>query len=949
MAKNNNKETNKQIKRIIVLIIAIIILLFLVRSCSKEFNWTIGRLFGTASEHEITEESDDITILNKNLKFDSKEETITLDDINYKVSYTFNKINPKDFTCTTSDASVAICYVKDGYVVINPKGVGKISVFIEAKANNKIYKASMKINVTDINRSLTLSSKNGTIVLSKTNKKIITYNLNNIDGEVKVASSDESIASVSVSKGTITIIGKKAGNCKITVSVLDKTSNKTFQTIYSLKIVNSITESNDKNEKPAPKPSASPETTPTTPPATEKPVVQKDSNNYLSSIKTSKGELSPKFSKDNTNYNIDLENNISSIDISIKKDSSKSNIKYTFNNKKITSLSKLTLNVGDNILKIEVTAENNEKRVYTVIINRKEEQPSNYLTNLSISGYTLSPKFDKNTSFYSLKVPYNKSNIKLNYTLEDTKSTVSVTNNGVKINDLNNIVLNNGDNKIELTVTDKLGAKRVYIINAYKPVRSIGFFNNSYTMYIEQSPYRISYKILEDNIEINDYNLSDIAININNFNGSYTLNKGYISINPAYSDINKTFDINISYNNKTATTKLTVKTYNYYIDSPALEYDIAYVNNSGKKHLIINNNLLIGSISKTTITNGFRLSTPNGAYIDVTANSNIINVGYDSTNSNNNSIVVITDAQAPGTANITVSGNIFGAEINKYTIKLNIIGKYNVIIDANGGFFDSVTDKYTYLVESSETIDLSEFNALKVDDEENCLFFKLDSFNTKADGTGTKYNKTDIITNFNSDMTIYAIYTSTSAFEELTSSERLYLTEVDLFHNEEYYEKYNIDKIIYPGAEGSHVMSLTNNTIGKIKITAINFEEDTICVADRQCLNIGYIIKSALDVNEPYTYFYGDSNNYKILNKDSNTNHTFGSLTGYHTENNISIDPNIEIEVGETKEISILWQWVDIDDQLDTKIGNSQSTLGDTYSLTVSIDFERVNNTCVLP
>jgi len=137
-------------------------------------------------------------------------------------------------------------------------------------------------------------------------------------------------------------------------------------------------------------------------------------------------------------------------------------------------------------------------------------------------------------------------------------------------------------------------------------------------------------------------------------------------------------------------------------------------------------------------------------------------------------------------------------------------------------------------------------------------------------------------------------------------------------------------------------------TISTIKITGINLEEDTLCISDGKCLNIGYIIKSALDVNDPYTYFYGDKNEYKILNKDSNTTHTFGSLTGYHTENNISFDPNLEIEVGETKEISILWKWIEVDDELDTKIGSSVSTLGDTYSLTVSIDFERISNSCTL-
>jgi len=992
MAKIDEK---KRKRRIIIVAVAIILLLLLTRSCSKNFNWTIGKLFGTSSEHEITEESDDVIILNKNLTFDSKEEEITLNDKDYKISFSYKKINPKEFTCTTSDADVATCYVEDGYVVINPKKVGKISVFVETKTNNKVYKASMKLNVSDITRSLILSSKSGKIVLSKANTKILTYNLHNIDGEVSVLSSDTSVATVKADNGVITILGKKAGNCKITVSVTDKNNNKTYKVVYKLTIVDkvsesgstggttdttttkpttpdtpstdsgttptpstkptpSITPSPSPSETPSPSPNPSPSTTPSpsvkptpTPGETDDPVIEKDANNYLKSIETSKGELTPQFDKNILNYNINVENNISKIDIKVKKDSSKASIKYIYKNKTVKDLNDLALSEGDNKLEIEVTAENNDKKVYTVIINRKEIV-SNSLKDLKIDGYTISPEFNKDTTYYTVNVLYNESSISLLYSLEDNKSNVSVTINNKSISDLSNIQLKDGENKLEITVTDKNGSTKTYIISIYRPSRTIEIDNKNHAIYIEELPYNINYRILEDLVEINDYNINDISVNISNFDGTYTVNKGYISIIPNNSDIGKSLKLNMTYNNKTVTTNLTINMNKYYINTPALEYDVTYVNNSGNKNIIINNNLLTGTISKTNITNGFRLTSSNGGYIDVVINNNLITVDYDNENSNNNSIVLKVNALNPGTSSITISGNIFGKEINKYNVKLNIISKYNVVIDANGGFFDAFTDKYTYLVESTDEIDLSEFTALKVDDEENCLFFKLDSFNTNIDGTGTKYEKDSILTNFDKDLTLYVIYTATSSFEQLATNDRLYLTEVDLFHNEEYYEKYNVDKIIYPGAEGAHVMSITNSGISTIKITGINLEEDTLCISDGKCLNIGYIIKSALDVNDPYTYFYGDKNEYKILNKDSNTTHTFGSLTGYHTENNISFDPNLEIEVGETKEISILWKWIEVDDELDTKIGSSVSTLGDTYSLTVSIDFERISNSCTL-
>ena len=969
--KNNEKEEKKRIRRIIEIIVVIIILLLLIRSCSKEFGWTVGKLFGTSSHHEITDKSDPIIILNKNLKFDSKEEVINLYDNDYKVSFSFNLINPSEFTCTTSDAEIATCYVIDDYVVINPKKTGKVSVYVETKTNNKVYKASMKLTIEDENKGISLSSRNGTMVLSKTNKRTLTYNLRNIVGDVTVKSSDENIATASITNGVVTITGKKAGKCKITVSVVDRESNKTYKVVYNLTIINDISDDNngyDSNvnpEKPSPSsnPTTNPDNTPeptntpsptTTstpePTVTNNPVVEKDSNNYLKQIKLSTGSLNPEFDKTITNYNVSVENKISKLDIKVTKDSSKSTIKYSFNNKTVNNLNDLILKVGDNIVEMIVTAENNEERVYTIIINRKEkESSSNYLKDLYIEGYTISPAFNKNTSFYSLTVPYNEEEVSLKYVLENNNSKIKVALNNNKVSDLSNIKLNSGNNKLEVTVTDEEGNKRIYVIDIYKPTRTIKFYDYSHVIYIESSPYNVNYKILEDGVVVNDYNLSDINVSISNFNGTYELNKDYISIIPSNSDINKNFDLKVSYNNITVTTQLSIKMNNYYINSPALNYDISYVNNTGKKNIIINNNILTGTITKKNITNGFRLMSDNGAYIDVITGNNLISVSYDESNSSNNSIVLKVNALSAGTSSLSIKGSIFDKVINDYLINFNIISKYNIVIDANGGFFDSVTDKYIYLVEETDEIDLSELKALKVDDEENCLFFKLDSFNTKADGTGTKYSKTDILTNFNKDITLYAIYTSTSSFELLASNERLYLTEVELFHNEEYYEKYNVDKIIYPGAEGSHVMSLTNNGIGKIKITGINLEEDTLCISDGKCLNIGYIIKSALNPSDPYTYYYGSSNEYKVLNKDTRTTHTFGSLTGYHTENNVNITPNIEIEVGETKEISLLWKWVHIDDELDTKIGSNLSTIGDTYSLTVSIDFERESNTCTLP
>lgn len=976
MAKINNNSESKKIRRIVMALVAIFILLLTVRSCSKEFNWTIGKIFGTESHHEINSENanDDAIILNKNLYFDIKEDSITLDTKEHKISFTYEYINPEEFTCSTSDANIATCYVKDNYVVINPKNTGEVVIYVQTKTNNKVYKGSTKLNITESNGSLNISSTNGTMILDKTNQIILTYNLNNIKGDVSVKSSDESIATVTISNGVIIVTGKKPGIVKVSLTVVDKETNKTYNVTYDVVIketlndlnnsgnnqenssnsINNenVNDSNDNNDNNTGNGGNTDNDDTNNKEENDKPVSVKDNNNYLEFIKVYSLTLTPEFNKNTLNYNVNVENDVKDIGFLVKKDSKKSSIKYIYNNNTVTDISDLSLNVGDNILKIKVTAENKEVRTYTIIINRKEEvidPTSTYLKDLTIDGYELTPAFNKDISFYSLNVAYDQPSISLNFALENPYTTVNFRFNDEEITDLSNIILEDGDNQLIIEITTRTRSVRIYIINIHKPVRTIEFSNNYHKVFIEQSPYNISYKVLEDNLEINNYEFDDIKVNIDNFDGTYTIHKGYIKFSPTYSDIDKKLTLKINYNNKTSMTNLYITTNEYYINTPALEYDMNFVNNTGNKKIIINNNILVGDITKTIIPNGFRLSTSNTGYIDVVSNDNLIDIDFGSDNSSNNSIILSVIAKSKGESSFTITGNIFGKELKKYTVKLNIIEKYNVVIDANGGFFDSFTDKYTYLLTKNEKIDLSELTALKLADEVNCLFYELDSFNTINDGTGIKYEKDDIVTNFDKDLTLYAVYSSESKHHTLAQTERLYLTEIDLFHNEDYYEKYNVDKIIYPGSEGAHVMTITNKGIGKIKIKSINLEEDTICISNRQCLNIGYIIKSALDVNDRYTYFYGTNNSYTILNKDAKTTYSYGTLTGYHTLNNIEINPNIEIDVDETKEISLLWKWVSVDDELDTYIGNNISSLEDTYSLTISIDFVRESNTCTLP
>jgi len=91
-----------------------------------------------------------------------------------------------------------------------------------------------------------------------------------------------------------------------------------------------------------------------------------------------------------------------------------------------------------------------EKKVVTYSSN-------NYLKSLSIDGYKLTPDFNKNTLEYSIELPANTEQIKINASKEDKTST---------INGAGTQKVSEGANKLTIKVTAENGNVRNYIINA---------------------------------------------------------------------------------------------------------------------------------------------------------------------------------------------------------------------------------------------------------------------------------------------------------------------------------------------------------------------------------------------------------------------------------------------------------------------------------------------------
>lgn len=89
--------------------------------------------------------------------------------------------------------------------------------------------------------------------------------------------------------------------------------------------------------------------------------IEKSNNNNLSNIEINVGELD--FSKDVLNYKIEVANEINAIEISAIKEDAKATVEGD---------GRYELNVGLNEFKIIVTAENKDKKEYTIEVLRKE-------------------------------------------------------------------------------------------------------------------------------------------------------------------------------------------------------------------------------------------------------------------------------------------------------------------------------------------------------------------------------------------------------------------------------------------------------------------------------------------------------------------------------------------------------------------------------------------------
>lgn len=952
MKKKLIKSYEKNRKLIIYIIILIIVILTLIMSCSLTSTsfGRIGNEFGNEGDFSLKNDIRDFrTIRNYQLRFEKSHLKMSLSDAKYKLRFIEEYISPKKFTCTTSDAEVATCYVVNDHVVINPKKEGTVHILLETKINHTIYQATATILIGSPTKFIKLSSNSGIINLKYTKQILVGYRLFGLSGDVVATSSNEKVAKVYVKNGYLKIVAFRTGKVQINVSITN--NGITYNAIYNLTVINEgKKQSND---------------------------------NYLKDIKISAGKLEPNFDKNNNYYTVKVSSKTKKITIKGIPNSNKATIFY--NGRKISSLKDLPLKYGDNTVVIKVEAENGETRDYIVNIFREVERDSNsFLKDIEVVAnnkkLSLTPEFRKDETNYKVVVSPDTEKVSIKGILSSNKATIYY--NGKKVSSLKDLSLNYGDNTVVIKVVAEDGTTRDYIVNIYRESKyEIKFDNDSYqfSLYTENLDYPIFYQVYKNGQITTDYDLNLIKVELKDALKDITSielpEKGVIILKP---DITKVDVKSISsklvldYKGNKATTNVTFK--KEVPNLKALNDNIKlYVSKdnsgtvTGTLDVILSTNLFTGEVTKTISDDKKEVIICSKNHKDtcviVNTDSSLIELDYNNTESSPMYLPITVIGNDEGVATLNVIGKVNGVEFEQFKINIDIIRKYLVNISANGGEFEFGDTLIVSKITKAQTIDLTDFGEpYKLDLDDSCKNYKFVGYSKTKDGE-VIYNLHDkkIIANLDDDLDLFAIYESSSTSVSSNPKKRtIWLvadgndtSELPIFHNEKYFKLHKEDKVIYPKANGYYLMNFSNDSSNTIVIKGLKLIEDTICINNNGCLNMGYIIKYVpKKITEKTIYYYGNENSYKILNKDvdpRSENYNGKQIDFKNNKGEITLKPKEKVA------ISILWKWVEIDeesDKLDTLIGNQASsskddeTLNDKYKLSVGLDLEIYNDKC---
>lgn len=154
---------------------------------------------------------------------------------------------------------------------------------------------------------------------------------------------------------------------------------------------------------------------------------ERERSAQLSSLKLTKGTLSPSFNKGIYEYTATVDNNVTSIGITAVTVDPTATI--TIDGDEIPSGAtspNISLDEGANVISVKVKDDKGNIKTYAVTITRKYPKSNGNLSSLSVTNGTISPVFDPETYLYSVKVARSVEKVKVKFTAQNDKTTITI-------------------------------------------------------------------------------------------------------------------------------------------------------------------------------------------------------------------------------------------------------------------------------------------------------------------------------------------------------------------------------------------------------------------------------------------------------------------------------------------------------------------------------------------
>lgn len=220
--------------------------------------------------------------------------------------------------------------------------------------------------------------------------------------------------------------------------------------------------------------------------STPAPVVKKDSDNKLKTLKISQGTLSPEFNPDTVEYNVELKSNDTKFDIEAVPNSNKA---------KLSGETKFELAYGENVIKLKVTAENGNPKIYTIKVNLVEE-PVTYidLNGEKLGVLKIPAEIKTNESYEEIKVKINEVEVEA---VKDKMRDLTLIHMENPVGDKGLYIYKDG--KVEVLKQVELCGQMLILLDAPEELREMTGF---------------SYGTIEiDGIKINGWSFENEAFN----------------------------------------------------------------------------------------------------------------------------------------------------------------------------------------------------------------------------------------------------------------------------------------------------------------------------------------------------------------------------------------------------------------------------------------------------